>query len=50
MIVREALMPDPRVVQALSVELQQRFIADRLGQADVVIRFGTISRAPRACH
>ncbi len=35
---------DPRVLQALSVEPQQRFIADRLGQADVVIRFGTMAK------
>ena len=35
---------DPRVLQALSAEIQQRFIADRLGQADVVIRFGTMAK------
>jgi len=31
---------DPRVLTALSARTQQRFIADRLGQADVEITFG----------
>ena len=31
---------DPRVLTALSLRTQQRFIADRLGQADVEITFG----------
>ena len=30
---------DPRVLQAISAEIQQRFIADRLAQADVVHPF-----------
>jgi signal transduction histidine kinase len=33
---------DSSVLAAVSAEDQQRFIADRLGQADVVIRFGTM--------
>ncbi len=35
---------DPRVLQAMSAEIQQRFIADQLARADVVIRFGTLTK------
>jgi signal transduction histidine kinase len=35
---------NPRVLQAISAEIQQRFIADRLAQADVYIRFGTMAK------
>ena len=41
-VVDESNKVDPQVMDALASRYQQRFIADRLGQADVVLRFGTM--------
>ena len=43
-VVGKLNLVDDGVVQALSVDYQQRFIADRLGQATVAIRFGTLAK------
>jgi len=43
-VVGKLNLVDDGVIQALSAEYQQRFIADRLGQATVAIRFGTLAK------
>ena len=43
-VVGKLNLVDDGVIQALSADYQQRFIADRLGQATVAIRFGTLAK------
>ncbi len=43
-VVGKLNLVDDGVIEALSADYQQRFIADRLGQATVAIRFGTLAK------
>ena len=43
-VVGKLNLVDDSVIEALSADNQQRFIADRLGQATVDIRFGTLAK------
>ncbi len=43
-VVGKLNLVDDGVIEALSADHQQRFIADRLGQATVAIRFGTLAK------
>ncbi len=43
-VVGKLNLVDDGVIEALSADNQQRFIADRLGQATVDIRFGTLAK------
>ncbi len=43
-VVGKLNLVDDGVIEALSADNQQRFIADRLGQATVAIRFGTLAK------